>query len=101
MVVIDGGGSDRSALLGDVNAALMADNGWEGIIINGAVRDSAALRHVDLGIKALTTSPVRSAKRGVGAVGVPLVFGGVLIEHDHYVYCDEDGVLVTDTPLEI
>ncbi|MEL6645409.1 MAG: ribonuclease E activity regulator RraA [Pseudomonadota bacterium] len=101
VVVLDGGGSGRSALLGDVNADLLVDNGWAGIVINGVVRDARALAKVDLGIKALGTTPVRSAKRGIGALGVPVAFGNVLFEEGHCIYCDEDGVLVSEEPLSL
>lgn len=99
VIVLDGGGSFRSALLGDMNAALMAQNGWAGIIIYGVVRDAARLAEIDIGIKALGTSPVRSSKTGIGAVDVPVAFGQVLFEPGQCVYCDEDGILVSDQPL--
>ncbi len=99
VIVLDGGGSMRSALLGDINAGLMRDNGWAGIIINGAIRDAARLTEIDIGIKALGTTPVRSSKTGIGALDVPVAFGNVLFEPGHCIYCDEDGVLVAKEPL--
>ena len=99
VIVLDGGGSLATALLGDVNAARLAKNGWAGIVIHGAVRDSAALAKVDLGIKALGVTPLRSAKRGIGALNVPVAFGNALFEPGQCIYCDEDGMLVTDEPL--
>lgn len=99
VIVLDGGGSMRTALLGDRMAERLIGNGWAGIIVNGAVRDSRLLAGLDLGIKALGTSPIRPGKTGAGAIDVPLAFGGVLFEPGKYVYCDEDGVLVADTPL--
>ncbi len=101
IVVLDGGGSVRSALLGDLNADLLVDHGWAGIVINGAVRDARRLGEVSLGIKALGVTPVRSAKRGIGAMGVPVAFGNVLFEEGQCIYCDEDGVLVSDDPLSL
>lgn len=101
VIVVDGGGSLRSALLGDVNAALLARNGWAGIVINGAVRDTRALAEVDLGVKALGVTPCRSAKRGIGALDIPIAFGNVLFEPDQCVYCDEDGVLIADEPVSL
>ena len=91
----------RTALLGDRMADRLINNGWAGIVINGAVRDAQMLAGLELGIKALGTSPVRSAKAGTGAIDVPVAFGSVLIEPGMFIYCDADGVLVTDEPLAI
>lgn len=99
VIVLDGGGSFRSAMLGDLNADILVEHGWAGIVINGVVRDSRRLAEVDLGIKALGATPVRSAKRGIGALDVPVAFGNVLFETGQCIYCDEDGVLVTENPL--
>lgn len=99
VIVLDGGGSLRAAMLGDINADILKQNGWAGIVINGVVRDSAALRKIDIGIKALGVTPVRSAKSGIGAVDVPVAFGNVLFEPGQYIYCDEDGVLISPTQL--
>jgi regulator of ribonuclease activity A len=99
VVVLDGGGSTRTAMLGDVNAEILRQNGWAGIVINGAVRDSVELAKVGLGIKALGVTPVRSAKTGIGAIDIPVAFGNVLFEPDQYIYCDKDGILVSATPL--
>ena len=101
VIVLDGGGSFRSALLGDLNADLLVEHGWAGIVINGVVRDTKRLAQVKLGIKALGVTPVRSSKRGIGALDVPVAFGNVLIEPGQCIYCDADGVLVTDTPLSL
>ena len=99
VIVLDGGGSLRTALLGDRMAERLIANGWTGIVINGAVRDVRRLADLDLGVKALGTSPVRSGKTGSGAIDVPVAFGGVLFEPGKYIYCDEDGVLVSEEPL--
>ncbi|MGI9311517.1 MAG: ribonuclease E activity regulator RraA, partial [bacterium] len=99
VVVVDGGGSMATALLGDNNAAILKDNGWAGIIINGAVRDAEQLAAIDLGIKALGVCPVRPAKDGIGAVDVPVAFGEVLFVPGHCVYCDRDGVIVSENPI--
>lgn len=101
VIVLDGGGSMRTALLGDRMADRLINNGWAGIVINGAVRDAQMLAGLDLGIKALGTSPIRSAKTGTGAIDVPVAFGSVLIEPGMFIYCDADGVLVTDEPLAL
>lgn len=101
VIVLDTGGSMRTAMIGDRMAERLIANGWSGILINGAVRDSAQLAELDLGIKALGTTPLRSAKTGIGALDVPVAFGGVLFETGHCIYCDEDGVLVSDEPLSL
>ena len=99
VVVVDGGGSLGSALLGDKLAELAARHGWTGIVIFGAVRDSAALANVPVGVKALGTNPRRSAKLGVGQMDVPVTFGGATFTPGHWLYSDDDGILVTDEPL--
>ena len=79
VLVIDGGGSFRVALLGDMIAGLAAANGWAGIVLNGCVRDVAVLRHLPIGIKALGTCPRPSGKEGAGDVDVPVELGGITI----------------------
>lgn len=101
VIVLDGGGSVRSALLGDINADILAQNGWAGVVINGVVRDARQLATVDLGIKALGTSPVRSGKQGIGAIDIPVAFGSTFFVTGHCIYCDEDGVLVSEEPLSL
>jgi regulator of ribonuclease activity A len=101
VLIVDGGGSRRTALMGDQIARLGMENGWAGIIINGAVRDSRELARLDFGIKALGTNPVKSGKVGRGAVDVPVTFGGVLFVPGNWVYCDGDGVLVAENSLKI
>lgn len=99
ILVIDGGGSERSALMGDIIAGLGETNGWAGAIINGAVRDVGALREMGFGIKALGSNPMTSSKTGAGAADVPVVIGGVLIRPGMWAYCDEDGILFSDSRL--
>jgi regulator of ribonuclease activity A len=95
VLVVDGGGSLRTALLGDLIAASAAASGWAGVIIFGAVRDTAALAGIKLGIKALGTNPRKSAKRATGKVDVPVTFGGATFAPGSWVYCDDDGVVVS------
>jgi len=95
VLVVDGGGSLRSALVGDMIAASAQKNGWAGLVIWGAVRDTVALADVDLGIKALGSNPWKSVKNGVGQVDVPVSFGGVDFRPGAWVYSDEDGILVS------
>jgi regulator of ribonuclease activity A len=94
VLVVDGGGSHRCALLGDSIANLALGNGWAGIVIHGCVRDSAALDSLELGVKAIGTNPRPSRKDGAGAAGAPLEFGGVEFEPGALLYADEDGVVV-------
>ena len=99
VLVVDGGGSLRSALVGGRLAALARDNGWAGLIVNGCVRDSVETRRVPVGIKALNTSPMRSGKSGAGERGVPLSFAGITFSPGHFVFADEDGVVVAERNL--
>jgi regulator of ribonuclease activity A len=94
VLVIDGDGSVHTALVGDVIAALGRDNGWAGLIINGAVRDAAVLRTLDIGIKALGTNPRKSSKSGAGERDVAVEFGGVTFVPGDIAYSDDDGIVV-------
>ncbi len=95
VLVVDGGGSLASALMGDVVAGIGCRNGWSGIVIFGAVRDSVALARLDFGIKALGSNPRKSAKAGAGSVDTEISFGGVTFAPGHWVYSDDDGILVS------
>ena len=99
VAVVDGKGSTEVALIGDIIAAKAAKNGWSGVVIYGAVRDVVELAKIDLGIKALGVNPAKSVKRGEGAVDVVLHFGGARFEPGHWIYCDENGVLVAPKAL--
>lgn len=94
VLVVDGGGSLRCALVGDQLAGLGAANGWSGTIVNGCVRDSADLATIDFGVAALATNPRRSAKAGSGERDVAVAFAGVTFTPGHYAYVDADGVIV-------
>ncbi|BBW99795.1 S-adenosylmethionine--2-demethylmenaquinone methyltransferase [Mycolicibacterium moriokaense] len=96
VLVIDGDGSVHSALVGDVIAGLGVDNGWAGLIINGAVRDSSTLRTLDIGIKALGTNPRKSTKTGAGVRDTAVEFGGVVFVPGHVAYSDDDGIVVVE-----
>ncbi len=99
VLVVDGGGSVRCALVGDVIAGIAVRRGWAGLVIHGAVRDSVALGTLDLGVAALGTNPAKSAKTGAGRVGVDVEIGGVVIAPDDKVYVDEDGIVVLPSRL--
>ena len=94
VLVVDGGGSLRVALVGDNIAGLARDNGWAGLIIHGCVRDAAALGQLAIGIKALGTHPKPSNKTGEGEIEVPVSFGGVTFHPGTRVASDDDGIVV-------
>ncbi|WSQ15147.1 ribonuclease E activity regulator RraA [Streptomyces sp. NBC_01231] len=92
VLVVDGAGSLRTALVGDLIAGAAQDNGWAGLVLHGAVRDSVALAGLRLGIKALGTIPRKSAKEAAGAVDVPVTFGGVTFRPGDILHADADGI---------
>ncbi|MBL0886510.1 ribonuclease E activity regulator RraA [Myceligenerans indicum] len=94
VLVVDGGGSLRSALMGDLIAASAVEHGWAGAIIHGAIRDSVAIGNLGFGVKALGTNPRKSAKAGAGVTDQPVEIGGVVFRPGAMVWADEDGVLV-------
>lgn len=96
VLVVDGGGSLRCALVGDVIAELGRGNGWRGVVINGAIRDSAELSGLDFCVMALGQAPKKSGKTGHGLLNVSLRFGNVTFRTGDYLYADEDGVLIAD-----
>ncbi len=100
VLVVDGGGSLETALLGDQIAGLGCRNGWAGIVIHGAVRDVSALQTMDFGIKALGSNPRKSAKNGAGETDVELRFGGAVFTPGHWLYSDDDGILISPMKLE-
>ena len=95
VLVIDGGGSLRCALLGDQLGELAVKNKWNGVLVFGCVRDSEALSLLDLGIKALNTHPLKTEKRNEGQENIAVRFAGVDFIPGNFIYADEDGVLVT------
>ena len=101
VLVVDGGASLNCALLGDQLGALAVQNGWVGVVINGCVRDTAALSRLPLGVRALAAHPRRSGKGGTGEQDVSLMFAGVSIEPGHWVYADADGLLVSPEQLHL
>ena len=94
VLVVDGGGSLRRALAGDMLAGAALANGWAGLALNGAVRDSAALAELGLGIMALGTNPRPSGKTRAGAVDVPVTFGGVTFCPGDILHADDDGIVL-------
>ena len=94
VIVVDGGGSTRRALLGDVLAGAAVRNGWVGLVIWGAVRDSAALARMPLGVMALAATPRRCIRSGEGEVGLMIEIEGTRIAEGDIIVADEDGALV-------
>ena len=94
VLVIDGGGSLESALVGDLIAASAVENGWAGIIVHGAIRDRVAIGELPLGVKALGSNPRKSAKAGVGEVDVPVEIAGVVFRPGAHVWADADGIVI-------
>ena len=99
VAVVDGGGSLETALLGDMIASKGARNGWAGCVIVGAVRDTQELACIDFGVKALGVNPAKSSKAGLGSVNQAVEVGGLMIHPGDWIYCDEDGILVS--PVEL
>ena len=99
VLVIDGGGSLRCALVGDQLAILAKKNGWEGVVVYGCIRDSGDINGIDIGVRALNTHPQKSIKKGAGDRNIAVTFGGVTFHPGEYLYADEDGVLVSSKTL--
>lgn len=101
VLVIDGGGSLHAALVGDVIAELARTSGWAGLIVNGAVRDAATLRTLQIGIKALGTNPRKSSKTGAGERDVVITLGGVEFWPGDIAFSDDDGIVVVDVVVDV
>lgn len=99
VLVVDGGGSVRRAVTGDMIAKMAMDNGWAGIVIYGAIRDVAELATLDIGIKALGSNPYKSDKAGNGSVDVPVAFGNTTFTPGAWLYSDDDGIVVSEKEL--
>lgn len=99
VLIIDGGGSMRCALIGDQLAILARKNGWEGAVVYGCIRDSSDINQIDIGIRALDTHPLKSVKKGAGDRNTNVTFGGVTFTPGKWIYADEDGVVVSDSAL--
>jgi regulator of ribonuclease activity A len=99
VLVIDGGGSLRCALVGDRLAQKAIDNGWEGIIVNGCIRDSVLINEMATGVKMLNTNPAKSVKRGIGLLNETVRFAEVVFKPGAFVYADADGIVLADEKL--
>ena len=94
VLVVDGGGSLRRALIGGNIAAAAAKNGWAGVVIDGAARDKAELAAADVGIRALALMPMPTDRKTPGQTGVPVLIQGVWVRTGDWLYADEDGIVV-------
>ena len=94
VLVVDGGGSLRCALLGDMLGDMAAQNGWQGVVVNGCVRDVEILKTIAIGVRALNCYPLKSNKRNEGQLNIPVRFAGVNFEPGQYLYADENGIVV-------
>jgi regulator of ribonuclease activity A len=100
VLVVDGGGSLRCALVGGNLGILAEQNGWAGIIVNGCVRDSVELNGCDVGIRALALHPQRSVRKGIGERDLQVTIAGVAVRPGDWIYADADGVLVARSKLD-
>jgi regulator of ribonuclease activity A len=99
VLVVDGGGSLRCALIGDVLAGLAQQNGWVGLLVYGCIRDAEAIAGIPIGLKALGTHPRKSVKKGAGDRDLPVTFSGVRFSPGDHLYSDRDGTVVASRPL--
>jgi regulator of ribonuclease activity A len=101
VLLIDGGGSARRALIDAELAAMAAENGWEGIVCYGSVRDVDTLEDFDIGIQAVNAIPVRADDQGFGEVDAPVCFAGVTFLPGDHLYADSTGIILSADPLDI
>ncbi|MDD8058000.1 MULTISPECIES: putative 4-hydroxy-4-methyl-2-oxoglutarate aldolase [Shewanella] len=101
VLVVDGGGSSRRALLGDMIALNAYENGWEGIIINGCVRDVGTISEIQIGVQALGSNPIKTDKKDVGEVNIDIDIAGVKITPGMMIYADLNGIAVSQHPLDL
>ena len=94
VLVVDGGGLTDRAIFGDMMAARVVKNGWNGVVVNGAIRDSAEIDAMDIGVFALGTVPMRGDARGVGEVDLAVTFGAVTFAPGQLLVADADGIIV-------
>lgn len=99
VLVVDGGGSLRRALVGDKLGSLMLKNGWAGVVVYGAVRDVEVLATMPIAVRALGVIPVPPIKKGIGERDLPVRFAGVTFTPGHWLYADENGLLVSASAL--
>ena len=99
VMVVDGRGSEKCALVGDNLAALGAKNNWSGIIVNGCIRDSMEINNIGISIKAINLVPNKSEKKDIGKYGLDLNFAGVIFKENDFLYSDPDGIVISSTKI--
>jgi regulator of ribonuclease activity A len=99
VLVVDGGGSLRCALVGGNLGLLAEKNGWAGIVVNGCIRDSDEINACQIGVRALATHPQKSIKKGAGDSNIRVSIAGVAVNPGDWIYADADGVLVATQQL--
>ena len=99
VLVVDGSASMRCAYLGDRLAQQASSNSWSGIVIYGCIRDIDEIRATDIGVQALGVHPMKTQKKGVGKINMPITFGGVTFNPGDYLYADNNGIIVSSRPL--
>lgn len=99
ILVVDGGGSHRCALIDGALAQRAADHGWQGLVVYGCIRDTVALSRIPLAVFALHAHPLRAHARGTGERDVLITFASVNFRTGHHLYADEDGIVVAETAL--
>jgi regulator of ribonuclease activity A len=99
VLIVDGGGSLRCALLGDMLADMGYKNGWAGIVVYGCVRDSVDINNMPIGVRAIQTHPLKSIKKGWGDKNIPVTFAGSTFNPGEYLYADEDGIVLSKESL--
>ncbi|MBE0366588.1 ribonuclease E activity regulator RraA [Pseudoalteromonas sp. MMG013] len=95
ILLIDGGGSTRRALIDIDLAELAVENNWQGIIVYGAIRHVDELEECNIGIQAISSTPVSADSEGAGEHGVPVNFAGVSFFDDDYLYADSTGIIIS------
>ncbi|KZV27608.1 regulator of ribonuclease-like protein 3 [Dorcoceras hygrometricum] len=101
VLVVDGGGSTKCALLGGNLGQFAQDNGWSGIVVNGCIRDVDEINCCDIGVRALATHPKKSKKRGLGERHIPIQIAGEEIHDGEWLYADGDGVIISKIELSV
>ena len=94
VMVIDGGGSLKCALLGDNLAMKAFENGWSGFVINGCIRDAEIINEIPIGIKAINTMPIKSNKNNIGEYKKTISFANTDFREGEYLYSDLDGIII-------
>ena len=101
ILVVDANGINTVALLGDMIAEAGVKNNWSGVVINGYIRDLDIINTLNIGVQALGTVPVRSAKKNQGELGIDVSFGGLTFKSGDYVYADNNGLLLSKRELKL